>query len=989
MPKPPPSRESTTPKKSAFRTRSNSTKSNPFDEELESVGCFPKINKEYHARTNAFYQAMVQQERKEKEMKALEKAEAKQASRNTDPLPQRASSEEPITALPERDMNASTVSMTPKKSRPSGLGLNLVPEGSASAVPTARATIEARKENSIMRMLATEVPSSPPAVSFQELPETLTYDAAKKIVDTSKDGKRSDFPKSPKKKILGMNISVPSFLTASSSSFAGAAEKPASVLMSPPKMPLPPLPAIEHHSKEKQKTAKLEQEGSFSHLPSKLQKLMGVYEPDETGDSPTLGRMGVGVGRPMVSANRTVSDGITNEWDKSARERERKGEEKLFKRSKSVRFTAEVETIPPSPPAKNTPPKLKAVPAEEPKLEAIHEKSVAVQRVPQLRNDYHDLIQKAPSVHSLHGDIQLQGSQSADMLGYGDYEKNGNGGDDDAQAPKVGDRWSEGQVQAWKQARARELKGGRVAPAFHSPSLYSVTFPSENVNKGPEKRTQPFYLHYPPSTILLPRTYQPSTETITIVKKVSQEPITPEEKTFDKTTDHTSSASRESSDKPAIMQFRNQLHAESDSNSTTSAADSIMPSGEHHSNSAPVGNEAPMQAGSNGAPNLQPMLNTAAMLGNRNSGSSGETTGFYPPDVAHYPSAMPTPLFTHNDGSNASMSPPTSEPSFTAGHPFGAGVPFPPPGFEGPPGFMSSHPPIGMFLHDGSNILTHFDVVNRHIMGVAEGLHHSQNKMHEQMVNTMQSEHDIMRKEFGDMHTRIDAVEQKMEQQVARMSAINDDLTVKTAKLIENFQAFQTDLAGRFDKMMAANMDMSNKMDGLSSRILELEKRQDEIAAHSKVESARPIYTHGPTSYGGHVQPVPLHQAHTLQYDGNRNAYNVPYNFNGAVPAHSYYAAVPMNQEQVTSTPMTPENRPRNGGENWNARHHQRTQNDRRENVGPGGQMPKGRFDANMAGGFAGFAGYDGSPTPSELSTELDDAESPVSLISARSSCTL
>lgn len=419
----------------------------------------------------------------------LTEFDKQKAAANTETPVQREASEEPgITALPEPDIPDMdpSVSKTPRKNRPGAL--NLVPESYEDAVPTFRSYLEAKKEKKLMKMLATDVPMTPPAVSFEESPDTLTYDSSTSITNLLKGGKESAGSRSPKKKFLGLNISVPSFM----SSNLDISEVPASQLMPPPKAPTSG-PSSLSRRRATEKPIKPEQEDTTSHLPSKVRELRTLYDATSpVSDSPTLGR-------PPATTNRSVSDGVTREWEKEARDREREAEDDKLKRSKSVRHSDPSGSPPPTPPAKNTPPKTSAAETQDfdaakdtptISIESPPEKPVPVRSVNNLRNNYIDLIQKAPSMYSLHGDIQhLQVSHSAGVLGYSEHaqqmgEDEDEDEDEDDNQPHVSEsRWSEGQLQQWKlqqkahqKQHARFLQGDRPAPAFYSPSIYSVAF---------------------------------------------------------------------------------------------------------------------------------------------------------------------------------------------------------------------------------------------------------------------------------------------------------------------------------------------------------------------------------------------------------------------------------------------------------------------------------------------------------------------------------
>lgn len=397
------------------------------------------------------------------------------------------------------------------------------------------------------------------------------------------------------------------------------------------------------------------------------------------------------------------------------------------------------------------------------------------------------------------------------------------------------------------------------------------------------------------------------------------------------------------------MQFREDLRADSDTNSAMSAAGSAtpIPSSGNRFDSSQDSMETPQKrdnvdddsiSKANAALNaslginMTPMANKRDSRGSGDSGNSGDTTTYYPLDVAHYPSAMPTPLFRHHNQQphNMPMSPPLSNPSF---------LPTPPPGYTmlAPP----SHDIV--ILPDGSNMLTHFDILNRHIMDVAGSLHQSQNTTREQVINNALRKHEdglkAIGEHFGDVRSQLNAVEHNL----GRTTGAMDDVVTNMSKLVETVQ---TELLGRVEKLVNANTDLTNKVEALTSRLAELEKKHDDAATASRIEASPPPHVQQAQpqqTVPAHMQSMHVQHPQGLYYDTNGNLY-------GMSQGYQYYAqAHAMSKEQMML--MNPDERARKAAEDWNAHHHQRGRHDRR---GDGGHYEaRGRFDgANSAGGY-------------------------------------
>lgn len=377
-----------------------------------------------------------------------------------------------------------TTATTPSKPRPDNI--RLLPEGTHYAVPTHRALIEARKEKKLMTMLATEVPLTPSTstVSFEDDPKTITYDATKSV------SKKPVAPPSPRKRFLGLNISVPSFMTSSSE----INEEPLdySTIPPPPRPPLPPSAfrkSLAAHQtgivtgaeldKEKQK-----REDAVSHLPSKVRQFMQRQDDAlNIMDSPTLGR-----NHPAAKGIRSVSDTVSAATSSKKSANDGQGQDVAIARSKTVHHKRdpETETVPPTPLPKDTPPKLivqestpvKSVPRSTASEEKTgDEKSTPIQGAHLVRNNYPELIHNSPSIYSLYAEFQ-DPSSSASPERTSNHAAKDKIEELEILKPTVyGGAWNAGHAGNGKEREVDQSEQRQSAPAvYYSPSIYSTVW---------------------------------------------------------------------------------------------------------------------------------------------------------------------------------------------------------------------------------------------------------------------------------------------------------------------------------------------------------------------------------------------------------------------------------------------------------------------------------------------------------------------------------
>ncbi|OCL05216.1 hypothetical protein AOQ84DRAFT_366849 [Glonium stellatum] len=622
-------------------------------------------------------------------------------------------------------------------------------KGSEGTEATIRATIEARHEKKLFKIMGI-VPTTPTSsdserdaigstklmISKMDLSNECAKAAIKQQVEQNE-------PKSPKKKLFGM--SIPNFRTATTSSN----DDP----------PMPPKAAQLLGSSPSKKRRNLrpikgQRSETSTSLPPKLDST------NRSNDKPA---------KPSYHSKSYYGSRTKNSRQLSTNTPTPRQRDHLIDGVKILPLSHEQldphgfsnKALPPTPKTKVTPPNAKAQHAQalidglgiSTTCESGNKHECALSDMTNLglsptkfcpygAQEYTGLVKTAPSISSMYGAIENNGTYSAPL------ESVRRGQVDN---PFAG-RWSEGQAEERRQ-QIGMLNGGQLPPTFYTPSEYSVPFGSPGCRPSHNFDTQRF-LFSARNNISNPthaHASHASGESIEIcfqdnvqrtVSEAERRILPAFRDNFNYATNHVhSSAQIPGKSSPASIvyanmrtpsedacdNFVNQKEASDFTFNSTLAGESL--NGQQKiftgkdSNSTSYG--------------LTPLLN--------------EQLGGSPPKgrcefVPRHPSALPSPLYGH-----------TTMPL-------------------GPPNHL---------LADGSDIITHFGVANHHIDLVAQSLHKSIDMTKQEAINSMVTKYNetviILEQHVSDIKAHLNAVEHNM----GRMSGEAETLNSKLDKLVD------------------------------------------------------------------------------------------------------------------------------------------------------------------------------------------------------------
>lgn len=355
----------------------------------------------------------------------------------------------------------------------------------------------------------------------------------------------------------------------------------------------------------------------------------------------------------------------------------------------------------------------------------------------------------------------------------------------------------------------------------------------------------------------------------------------------------------------------------------------------------------------NNAIDVTPKRNTSISTGNSDSSAD---------NAHHHPSAVPTPLFNRHNFPHPPPDMPISPPPV--------------------PAFLPTPPPDFVVMPSVNDLITHFDVLHHHLQEIAHTLHQSQHATREQVANLVLRKFEDFAKsngeQLGDLKEQLGAVGEKL----AGTSGLAEELAGKVDKL---GTTVQDDFAAEIKKAVeSSNRGVLTKLESLTSRITEIEKKQDDFLAQAKIApqphstshvqppqlaqyptSLMPYASHGAANVNGAVQ--------SIFYDAQGNAYTM------AAPSHAGPASPHHHQQGPAPAPNQPffypvsskqgdyanrgqETKTRNSGDHLH--HHQQQQYGGAAQPGSqyGGFERRGYYhggqEQNGAGAGAGAGGY-------------------------------
>lgn len=221
---------------------------------------------------------------------------------------------------------------------------------------------------------------------------------------------------------------------------------------------------------------------------------------------------------------------------------------------------------------------------------------------------------------------------------------------------------------------------------------------------------------------------------------------------------------------------------------------------------------------------------------------------YYPPEIAQYPAAMPTPLFGR-DGPRSGMA---TSPPFNAQ----TMLPTPSPGFPNSRVMQSGHGLVVM--PDGSNILTHFDVLNRHIMEASISLHQAQDLARDQLLTDMSNKHAAAQATSNEHSKHAVEAFQKVDKQISTSSSAAKDMLAK----VEQLEVVCVDFAVKLAQLGEQNSQILSRFDAMQQQVTELGKKYDDSRSFIASEVVRMMQSNATPYYQSSMSMANPHAMH-------------------------------------------------------------------------------------------------------------------------------
>lgn len=261
--------------------------------------------------------------------------------------------------------------------------------------------------------------------------------------------------------------------------------------------------------------------------------------------------------------------------------------------------------------------------------------------------------------------------------------------------------------------------------------------------------------------------------------------------------------------------------------------------------------------------------------------NSFTTSDYYPPDVPQYPNAMPTPLFGRSQ--DMPMSPPG----------FPAFLPTPPPGYSGPIMMPGPGGQGVVLMPDGSNLLTHFDVLNRHIMDVSNSLHQSQAAVRDQVLAEASARHAENKAASEQHETTVKQAFEKLEEKVDNSTMNAECILANSEQLLEHVR---NDLSQKLNQVLDHNRQILTRFEAMQKEMIDLSKKFDDTRANMGAEVVRALQSNTSAFYNQSNMPSQSMQAQMVFMDSQGRVY-------GTGTAPPAQMQVP-NQAMYNSMPM-------------------------------------------------------------------------------------
>ncbi|KAF2763404.1 hypothetical protein EJ05DRAFT_37784 [Pseudovirgaria hyperparasitica] len=705
---------------------------------------------------------------------------------------------------------------TKERRRPKPLELEVNKYG---VNPTVRASIEAKNEKKLFQMMGE--PTTPTLLQNNDryLVTIARHDRTREKPTVKKDKSRDkpkDGERSPtgKKRFLGMNISVPNFRTERGPS-SPQPDMPQIPQMPPKHMPhMPPKAAallgnscspgkrstLPQHLKSTRSQSNVSIPIRPTHISDPFRDSLNGQDSQRSrtrldvseGIPPTIGKQNPHVHGWITTPDMPIARGL-----------------------KYIN-----ETLPPTPPAKDTPMLKKPQPAavencppnasvqeelnggdevgQEPKHDPNDRESVLVGKgqvssgQPQFNiyssSDYNAMMAKMSQIYS-----------APTYSGFGQLST-------DKTSPEpvfLQGRWSEGQAGAHQQKFLEyhhtevggESSSPKLPPTFYTPSLYSLAFPTPKVRPSQNADSKIFFVKPPTgSTSLAPPpdlslTTKPSGETIDVCFQGYRNEVTPvddQSSFWEKAISglHISDTPKDNSksDLPAT--------GGPSQHTTSSGVGSILKMREEDKvdkNASKGIHHTPQQ---NGGKALNSSESGLTPFLSQHQIDSPMMRRYNAEGVPHTSSAAPSPLQTH---------PASAHPTFLS-------------------------PITNGMLADGSNIVTHFGVTNHHMDAIADTTYRVMDAHKNEEIQTMNENHEAtmqaLNKQFGTLLGQVKSLENSNGRLVGDVA----NATVTISKLMDTVQK---DLIRPLNQVLKSNASLESDVSRLNKSFSDVESKVD------------------------------------------------------------------------------------------------------------------------------------------------------------------
>jgi hypothetical protein len=131
------------------------------------------------------------------------------------------------------------------------------------------------------------------------------------------------------------------------------------------------------------------------------------------------------------------------------------------------------------------------------------------------------------------------------------------------------------------------------------------------------------------------------------------------------------------------------------------------------------------------------------------------------------------------------------------------------------------------FFAPPDDLLTHFDIMNAHVLRATKGLHDRIEDEHAQIVREMRRKHSesmsVLNQQFSEVYDRVRAVEHDVGRVVGTVTDAQETLTAKLEALAKTIQ---NDFVRRLDEVLFSHSEMARKVDSIAVHLQDLQVKQ-------------------------------------------------------------------------------------------------------------------------------------------------------------------